>query len=72
MPDSIEQWRERLRAQLRRAPARVNDGGIQTARDFKRFHKEASKELAKAKLSAADLFRLQRQFDDWYSGARNG
>lgn len=68
MPD-IEQWREHLRAQLNRAPERVNSGSVQLVRDFKKFHQEANKELNKAKPSEAVLIRIQAEIGRWYGGA---
>ncbi len=66
MPD-IEQWRERLRTQLRRVPVRVKDGTVQMARDFKKFHEEVNKKLDRARLSETDMLRLQAEVNRWYS-----
>lgn len=54
-PDDREKLRERLKDLLRRVPDKVNSGSVQTVRNFKKFHADATKVLNSERASRAQL-----------------
>jgi hypothetical protein len=53
--DDREKLRARLKDLLRSVPDKVNGGGIQTVRNFKKFHADATKILNSDRASLAQL-----------------
>ena len=69
-PEEIALERGQLKAligqALKRVPASINAGSVQDAREFKRFHAEASKKIASDRTSIEALRALRLAVDNTY------
>ena len=66
MPER-EHLRNQIAQMLQRVPPRVNSGGIQTAREFKKFHAQMTKTLAKSRLTIEQLTSAYNSTLSWYA-----
>jgi hypothetical protein len=65
--DSTELLRQQINAMLQRVPRKVNAGGQQTAIEFKRFHAQIKKTMAKPRLTPEQMLSAYNQVTGWYS-----